>query len=85
MNESEELYHEKQHLQFCAVHSLNNLFQNANTCSKEKLDEQCLVLDPQRWNNPHRSRLGMGNYDINVIMAFLQKLNYDVLWFDKRK
>ena len=28
---------------------------------------------------------GLGNYDINVIMAALQKKNYETVWFDKRK
>ena len=79
------IYHEKQRKQFCAIHSINNLFQEANICTKEKLDEVCHNLNPSRWNNPHKSIIGLGNYDVNVITAFLQIKEYDVIWFDKRK
>ena len=84
-NHEYKIYHEKQRKQFCAIHSMNNLFQDATICTKEKLDEVCYNLNPSRWNNPHKSVMGMGNYDINVITAFLQTHNYDVIWFDKRK
>jgi len=29
--------------------------------------------------------LGIGNYDINVIMVALQSHGYETVWFDKRK
>ena len=29
--------------------------------------------------------LGMGNYDINVLMSALELMGYDTLWFDKRR
>lgn len=35
--------------------------------------------------NPHRSILGIGNYDINVIMAALQTKGLEALWFDNRR
>ena len=38
----------------------------------EELDEICLRLNPATVLNPHKSVLGTGNYDINVIMAALQ-------------
>jgi len=80
-----ELYHEKQRLQYCAVHAINNLFQSADACSKATLDEICYNLNPSRWLNPHRSMLGLGNYDINVITMFLQSREHEVVWFDKRR
>jgi len=42
-------------------------------------------LSPDAWINPHRSLLGIGNYDINVIMVALQSRGYETVWFDKRK
>ena len=42
------------------------------TISSEELDEICLRLNPATVLNPHKSVLGTGNYDINVIMAALQ-------------
>lgn len=52
--------------------------------SKSELDEICKHLSDQ-WINPHRSMLGLGNYDINVIMTALQKKGCAAVWFDKRK
>nr|CAG4649812.1 EOG090X0HOM [Scapholeberis mucronata]SVE93977.1 EOG090X0HOM [Scapholeberis mucronata] len=79
------IYHEKQSKQLCALHTLNNLFQNANTFTKAQLDELCLQLTPNSWINPHRSMFGLGNYDINVVMAALQLKQCDLVWWDKRR
>lgn len=53
--------------------------------TKSELDNICNNLSPNVWINPHRSILGLGNYDINVIMAALQKKGREAVWFDKRK
>lgn len=68
----------------CALHALNNLFQERGF-SKQELDQICYGLSPDVWINPHKSLLGLGNYDINVIMAALQKKGYEAIWFDKRR
>ncbi|XP_068144934.1 josephin-like protein [Drosophila tropicalis] len=80
-----QIYHEKQTRQLCALHALNNLFQGAESFSKAELDDICINLSPDTWVNPHRSVLGLGNYDINVIMTALELRNYQTVWFDKRK
>ncbi|XP_022125292.2 josephin-1 [Pieris rapae] len=85
MNSKPQIYHEKQVKELCALHALNNLFQTPNTFSKSDLDTICRSLSPNVWINPHRSMLGFGNYDINVIMAALQKQGCEAIWFDKRK
>ena len=61
-------------------------------CFKEKaftkleLDDICTHLAPDsHWWNPHRSPLGLGNYDVNVMMAALQSKDCQAVWFDKRK
>ncbi|XP_049858934.1 josephin-1 isoform X2 [Schistocerca gregaria] len=79
------IYHEKQVKEMCALHALNNLFQECNAFSKAELDTICYSLSPNDWINPHKSFLGLGNYDINVIMAALQKKGCEAIWFDKRK
>jgi len=79
-----ELYHERQSRQLCALHVLNNLLQE-KAFTKAQLDEICLQLTPSYWMNPHRSPLGLGNYDVNVMIAALQLRNLQVVWFDKRK
>ena len=50
-----------------------------------ELDSICYNLSPSTWLNPHKSWLGLGNYDVNVITAALHTRDYDLVWFDKRK
>jgi len=78
------IFHERQKRELCALHALNNVFQHKEF-SKEELDEICLRLNPATVLNPHKSVLGTGNYDINVIMAALQSRQYQAVWHDKRK
>ncbi|XP_077295850.1 josephin domain containing [Arctopsyche grandis] len=80
-----DIYHERQVRELCALHALNNLFQARGSYTKSELDNICNNLSPNVWINPHRSILGLGNYDINVIMAALQKKGREAVWFDKRK
>ncbi|KAK2498458.1 hypothetical protein MC885_010582 [Smutsia gigantea] len=42
-------------------------------------------LAPDSRLNPHRSLLGTGNYDVNVIMAALQGLGLATVWWDRRR
>ncbi|XKL63853.1 hypothetical protein PGB90_006217 [Kerria lacca] len=79
------VYHEKQVKELCALHALNNLFQKDDAFLKNELDIVCHSLAPKTWLNPHKSPLGLGNYDINVLMAALQNKGYQAIWFDKRK
>ncbi|KAJ1082112.1 hypothetical protein NDU88_002282 [Pleurodeles waltl] len=78
------IYHERQRLELCAIHALNNVLQYKHF-SQEAAEEICKRLAPDtRWN-PHRSVFGTGNYDVNVIMAALQSLDYAAVWWDKRR
>lgn len=79
------IYHEKQVRELCALHALNNLFQQKDSFTKSELDVICHSLSPDNWINPHKSVLGLGNYDINVIMKALQSRQCEAIWFDKRK
>lgn len=80
-----KLYHERQSRQLCALHVLNNLLQE-KAFTKAQLDDICLQLTPSTWPwNPHRSPLGLGNYDVNVMIAALQLHDLTVVWFDQRK
>lgn len=80
-----DIYHEKQVRELCALHALNNLFQSKDAFTKADLDCICNSLSPDHWINPHKSVLGLGNYDINVIMKALQSRGCEAIWFDKRK
>uniref|UniRef100_A0A452J6V3 Josephin-2 n=1 Tax=Gopherus agassizii TaxID=38772 RepID=A0A452J6V3_9SAUR len=78
------VYHERQRLELCAVHALNNVLQERRF-TQEAADEICKRLAPDARLNPHRSVLGTGNYDVNVIMAALQSLDFAAIWWDKRR
>ncbi|XP_053461634.1 josephin-2 isoform X3 [Nycticebus coucang] len=156
-NQQPSVYHERQRLELCAVHALNNVLQQ-QLFNQEAADEICKSLLRQRpapqsdhcgiysslsqgsgksftprmcWRsrdespvlgearetdiqksntharpffcpasqgprseqrlapdsrlNPHRSLLGTGNYDVNVIMAALQGLGLAAVWWDRRR
>lgn len=53
--------------------------------SKESLDRICSKLSPDEYINPHKSILGLGNYDVNAIMVALESKSMQLVWFDKRK
>lgn len=61
-----------------------------NTALQMLLDATSQFFSPNRlapdarWN-PHRSFLGTGNYDVNVIMAALQSVGLEAIWWDKRR
>ncbi|KAG5201056.1 hypothetical protein JEQ12_005590 [Ovis aries] len=78
------VYHERQRLELCAVHALNNVLQQ-QLFSQEAADEICKRLAPDSRLNPHRSLLGTGNYDVNVIMAALQGQGLAAVWWDRRR
>ncbi|CAD6185042.1 unnamed protein product [Caenorhabditis auriculariae] len=77
------LYHEKQSKQFCLMHTLNNILQKKHYTA-EKMDELCYTINDRKWFNPHRSWLGFGNYDANVLMCALELHHLKMVWFDKR-
>lgn len=84
-NMTGHVYHEKQSKELCLLHALNNLFQDPDAFRQSDLDNICYELSPETWVNPHKSMLGLGNYDVNVLSAALQTKNCDSVWFDKRK
>ncbi|PRP89450.1 josephin-1-like [Planoprotostelium fungivorum] len=64
------IYHERQSLQFCALHALNNMTFGSVV---------------SHFRNPHKSPLGTGNYDANVIFSAIKSKGLDTIWFDRRK
>jgi len=78
-------YHERQSKQLCALHALNNVLQDKHAFTQKSLDDICQRLSPDTFINPHKSMFGLGNYDVNVLMAALQDKGMETVWFDKRK
>uniref|UniRef100_A0A8C3H295 Josephin-1 n=1 Tax=Corvus moneduloides TaxID=1196302 RepID=A0A8C3H295_CORMO len=42
----QHIYHEKQHRELCALHALNNVFQDSNAFTRETLQEIFQRLSP---------------------------------------
>ncbi|KAM6951269.1 josephin-1 [Aplochiton taeniatus] len=80
------IYHEKQRRELCALHALNNVFQDGTAFSRDTLQDIYQRLSPGSLLTPHKkSMLGNGNYDVNVIMAALQTRGFEAVWWDKRR
>ena len=69
--------------QLCLVHTINMLL-GERAISKTTLDEVCERLTEKSWLNPHRSPLGLGNYDANVAICALQPFGLEVSFADLR-
>lgn len=93
-SETPQIYHERQRLQFCLLHTLNNLFQQKDAFSRETLNaisEKLVLDDPTKetWTplslflKPHHNAI-TGNYDINVLIAALEGKGKTVVWHDRR-
>uniref|UniRef100_A0A7N0U3Y3 ubiquitinyl hydrolase 1 n=1 Tax=Kalanchoe fedtschenkoi TaxID=63787 RepID=A0A7N0U3Y3_KALFE len=89
-----KIYHEKQRLQFCLLHALNNLFQEKDAFTRAKLNaiaEKLVLDDPDKasWTpfsvffKPHHNAV-TGNYDVNVLIAALEEKGKSVVWHDRR-
>nr|XP_043610237.1 josephin-like protein [Erigeron canadensis] len=89
-----KVYHERQKLQFCLLHALNNLFQEKNAFTRKDLDqiaEKLVLEDPYKGNwtplsvifKPHHNSL-TGNYDINVLISAVEGKGKRVVWHDRR-
>eukprot|EP00300_Choanocystis_sp_HF-7_P040629 c7125_g1_i1.p1 GENE.c7125_g1_i1~~c7125_g1_i1.p1 ORF type:complete len:185 (-),score=33.80 c7125_g1_i1:7-561(-) len=92
------LVHEQQSLLFCGLHAINNLIQPENEnmfFRKIELDSICEELLELEYDgrppfatrlvNPHRSILGIGNYDANVILCALQRRGFETEYFNPTK
>ncbi|XP_020594337.1 josephin-like protein [Phalaenopsis equestris] len=92
--EDGSVYHERQRLQFCLLHALNNLLQKEDSFSRAELDSIAEKLDHDdpdkgRWTplsvifKTHHNKL-TGNYDVNVLISALETRNKKVVWHDHR-
>ncbi|XP_021278642.1 josephin-like protein [Herrania umbratica] len=93
-SEQNQIYHERQRLQYCLLHSLNNLFQQKDAFTRASLNsvaEKLVLDDPNKeiWTpfslvfKPHHNSI-TGNYDINVLIAALEGKGKTVSWHDRR-
>ncbi|KAL8531100.1 hypothetical protein ACS0TY_007927 [Phlomoides rotata] len=94
MDGQRTVYHERQKLQFCLLHSLNNLFQEKDAFTRPSLNviaEKLALEDPNQasWTpisvvfKSHHNVL-TGNYDVNVLISALEQRGKRVAWHDRR-
>uniref|UniRef100_A0A0E0CYG3 ubiquitinyl hydrolase 1 n=1 Tax=Oryza meridionalis TaxID=40149 RepID=A0A0E0CYG3_9ORYZ len=92
---SSKVYHERQRLQFCLLHALNNLMQEKESFTRAELDGiagNLVQIDPNKehWTpmslifKPHHN-VFTGNYDVNVLITALEARKKKVVWHDHRK
>jgi hypothetical protein len=76
-----EVYHETQSLMRCGVHCVNNVV-GRPVYTAAMFDDIVRTLGtPVSW----AYRLGLGNYDVNVLAVALQREGYVLEWWDRRK
>jgi hypothetical protein len=81
----DEIYHEKQSMQHCAVHSANNIMQS-KVFTNSKFDQIAKDLSPDSWVNPHKSIFGTGEYDANILLYALSvQCGLSTVWFNKNR
>jgi josephin len=79
-DEKPKLFHERQKLQLCALHSLNNLFQKS-LFTKKMLDSIVSEYD-KSWCWNEYSTLFTGNYDLTIIIDALKRHGYTLRAID---
>lgn len=77
---SPKLYHERQRLQLCALHSLNSLFQE-KLFTKKSLDDIVAKFD-KSWCWNEYSTFLTGNYDLTIILEALKEHGYTLRAID---
>ncbi|KAJ9074088.1 Josephin-1 [Entomophthora muscae] len=95
-SEENPIYHERQRYQLCAVHAINNLLQRpqydkkdldliASQLSDEKDFREKSLFRSLSPSNAYKGWLGLGDYDVSVLIKAFQSLDLEVVWFDLRK
>lgn len=78
---------ERQRLQFCLLHCLNNLFQSQRFTASDLNTIADALSSPHGQPllfHPYRSIFRTGNYDVNVLEVCLERQGYQLHWLDQR-
>ncbi|CAF1175186.1 unnamed protein product [Rotaria sordida] len=71
------IYHEKQRLMRCGLHSLNNLFQIPKLFTPHHLESIVREYDKRKFFNDYRT-LWLGNYDLRILIEAINRCGFDV-------
>ncbi|CAF3171944.1 unnamed protein product [Rotaria socialis] len=74
-SKNEEIYHEKQELLRCGIHSLNNLFQIPHLFTHKHLDGIVREFD-NRHNNNDYGILWIGDYDLRILIEAINRCGH---------
>lgn len=88
MSGRRQVHHELQEKMRCGLHAVNCLLQHeyGSHYTVRDFDDICITLSPPRCCafNPHKSVLGLGDYDANVLLYALSQRGLDGTWHDAR-
>ncbi|CAF0796286.1 unnamed protein product [Adineta ricciae] len=79
--EAKPIYHEKQRLMRCGLHSLNNLFQMPKLFTNHNLESIVREFDKRKLFNDYRT-LWLGNYDLRILIEAINRCGFDVRQID---
>lgn len=81
------VHHERQRWWRCGLHAVNALLHAPVYSPRdfERLADDLLTAPRPPWAHPHRSVLGLGNYDLNVLMSALHRRGLDVSWLPQTR
>ncbi|CAF1244061.1 unnamed protein product [Rotaria magnacalcarata] len=71
------IYHEKQRLMKCGLHSLNNLFQIPKLFTSHHLEMIVRDFDKRKFFNDYRT-LWLGNYDLRILIEAINRCGFNV-------
>ncbi|UJR20581.1 hypothetical protein I4U23_023706 [Adineta vaga] len=75
------IYHEKQRLMRCGLHSLNNLFQIPKLFTNHHLESIVREYDKRKLFNDYRT-LWFGNYDLRILIEAINRCGFHVQQID---
>jgi josephin len=75
------IYHEKQQLMRCGLHSLNNLFQVPKLFTYRHLESIVREYDKRRLFNDYRT-MWLGNYDLRILIEAIHRHGFHVQQID---
>lgn len=80
------VYHEKQSRWRCGLHAVNALLRRKafTPTSLDEIADSLVFEDRQSWFNPHRSALGLGDYDANVLLIALERQGLSSKWVSNK-
>ncbi|ETW04258.1 hypothetical protein H310_04586 [Aphanomyces invadans] len=88
LGDSSNIYHEKQFLMRCGLHSVNNMLQRRAFSANEfdAIAETLAQTTDSTWGfSPYRAVLGIGNFGVDVLTTALLRYGHRTTYFDRRK